>query len=130
MPSLLEMAQAIRQVAGWSRPPEDKDGSVDFHLNSGVSFRLVSHGPRLAAFMADLGPWPDDELEADKLARRLATLAAGSFNRRRSIVSITSGRRSLHLAFDPNQTERNAVPSLCADFLNDLDWWRLNGDNY
>jgi hypothetical protein len=126
MTALSEMAEAIRLEAGWSRAPEDQNGSVEFRLADGVSFSLISRGAHLAAFRADLGPWPEGENEAGLLARRLSSLSAATFFKRRSIVSSAGGRYGLHLAFDPVRTGLEEIPGLCARFLNDLDWWRLN----
>jgi hypothetical protein len=101
---------------------------VEFELDEGLSFSLVRRSERLAAFTADLGPWPDDEADADELARRLGRLAAAAFSRRRAILSVAGGRYGLHLAFDPVQAGLDMVPGLCAGFLNDLEWWRRNHD--
>jgi hypothetical protein len=125
--TLLEMAEAVRLAAGWSRTPEIQDQAAVFHPADGPSFRLTRHGERLAAFSADLGPWPEDEGQADELARRVGRLAAGTFGRRASVASTSSGRWGLHLPFDPSRTAIGDVPDLCAGFLNDLDWWRRNG---
>ena len=128
MATVLEMAEAIRQAAGWSKVPRAVDGSVEFLLEGGASFKLTGRGESLALFSADLGPWPQDEAEADRLARRLARISAGVFGRRSSVVSVAFGRYGLHLSFDPKQASLDVVSNLCAGFLNDLDWWRLNGD--
>ena len=88
MGELLEMAEAIRLAAGWSKAPEAADGSAEFLLEDGRSFKLTRRSGRLALFSADLGPWPQDEAEADLLARRLAQLSAGAFGKRGSVVFV------------------------------------------
>jgi hypothetical protein len=116
------MAEAVRRAAGWSRVPNVVDGAVEFSLKDGLAFKLFKLDGRLASFAANLGPSPDDEAEADDLARRLGQLAAAAFSRRRSILGLADGRYRLHLSFD--LTNPDLLPALCAEFLNDLDWWR------
>jgi hypothetical protein len=122
----MEMAQAVREAAGWSRQPKSDQDWVEFEVADLPPFKLIQKGQRLAAFQADLGAWPFEENEADQLARRLGRLASGAFNSRRSIISVTSGRLGLHLPFDPSQLELEEVPKICASFLNDLEWWLRN----
>jgi hypothetical protein len=122
----MEMAQTVRETAGWSREGKSDGDWVEFEVADLPPFRLVQKGQRLAAFTADLGAWPDGESEADELARRLGRLASGAFNSRRSILSVASGRYGLHLPFDPSQLELEEVPKICASFLNDLEWWFKN----
>jgi hypothetical protein len=124
LPTLIEMAEAVRQAAGWSRPLRPSGETVEFELENDLRFELVRRSGRLAAFTADLGAWPDDEGEADELARRLARLAAGAFSRRRAVVSVAGGRYGLHSTFDPEKAGAEGTPRLCSAFLNDLDWWR------
>ena len=126
MPTLSEMAETVRQSAGWAQTPQAADDSVEFRLAGGVCFKLTRRGDRLAFFSADLGPWPQEEAEADRLARRLAKLSAGVFGARGSVISAFDGRYGLHLPFDHVRAGLDGVPNLCARFLNDLDWWRLN----
>jgi hypothetical protein len=123
MSSLAEMAQTVRREAGWSEAPLEVEDGLQFDLTDALTFRLVKPSDRLAAFKADLGAWPSDENEADELARRAGRLAAASFSSRRSTFFSRGGRCGLHLAFDPDEAD---VPGLCAEFLNDLEWWRRN----
>jgi hypothetical protein len=125
---LIEMAEAVRAAAGWSGALKERNETVEFELTEDLSFSLSRHGERLAVFTADLGPWPDEERQADELARHLGGLAAASFRGRNSILSIASGRYGLHLSFDPDRVSLDEVPKLCECFLNDLDWWRHNRD--
>jgi hypothetical protein len=120
------MAEAVRREAGWERPVKEKDEAAEFSLDGGLAFSLIRRGERLAAFVADLGAWPEDEMEADELAKILGRMAAGAFSKRLSVVSAASGRYGLHLPFDPSSLGLEEIPKLCAAFLNDLDWWRQN----
>jgi hypothetical protein len=120
------MAKAIRDAAGWAETA--KNGPAEFFLAGEISFKLARISDRLAVLSSDLGPWPQDEAEADRLARRLAKLSAGAFGKRSSIVSASNARYELHLPFDPVLTGLDGIPRLCASFLNDLDWWRLNAN--
>jgi hypothetical protein len=126
LPTLLEIGEAIQKAAGWSRPLAENDGALEFELLDDLSFKLIVKGGRLAAFFADLGHWPEEETEADDLARRLGKLATGTFTGRKAIVSIASGRLSLHQPFDLNSIKLAEAPELCEGFLNDLAFWRAN----
>jgi hypothetical protein len=125
MNNRLEMAEAVRQAAGWHKVPKQVDSAVEFELEGHTTFKLIQPSDHLAAFTAKVIICPADVTEADELARRLGQLAAAAFCRRRSTLSLSQGHYLLHLAFEPSLGLAE-IPSLCSDFLNDLDWWRHN----
>ena len=126
MATLNEIITVICQAAGWSPREAGPSGSVSFALADGSLFEILKPDDWTLFFRADLGVRPEDETGADELARRLGALAAGAFSIRRSTLALADGRFRLHRRVDLRETALEGLPDICADFLNDLDWWRAN----
>ncbi|MDR3205094.1 MAG: hypothetical protein LBV23_10205 [Deltaproteobacteria bacterium] len=125
--SLEDISAELCTAAGWQKNVTMRSDSVKFELEDGLSFTLKNFDNKTMAFEAPLGLLPEDKVEADELARKLCRLAAAASLRRRSILSLSNGQLALHLIYDTVATPLAQAPLSCAEFLNDLDWWRLNG---
>jgi hypothetical protein len=123
---LTDISTVICQAAGWSLRPAGDPERVSFALDGGLLFEIFKPGDYDLFFQADLGSLPDDEVAADEKNRQLGLLAAGTFTTRRSVLALVDRRYLLFRRVNLREVDLEKLPDICAEFLNDLDWWRTN----
>lgn len=124
MVALVEVAEALSQAAGWTRPAETAESRLVFHLAGGLTWELFLPNERTVIFWTDLGACPEEN--PNGFVRRAAAMSAAAFASRRSVLSLKDGRFRLHRAADMADVSLTELPAICASFLNDCDWWRAN----
>lgn len=126
MGGLQDIVDELCREAGWRPRRLSEDGPVTLELEGGLSFEVSLLPPGLALFRSRLADLPADEAEADRFCRRLGQMAAASFKKRRSIVSVKGSSAHLHVTADSRLVPPGEMPGLCRGFLNDCDWWLKN----
>jgi hypothetical protein len=123
---LQEAAQALSSATGWPLPAPDESGRRVFPLE-GMDFSLYSPDGRLLFFGFELSRL-DPEGDMNAQVRALAKRAAASMLGRKTVLSLKGDVACLHRECDLARLDMADIPDICADFLNDCDWWRLNAD--
>jgi hypothetical protein len=95
-------------------------------LEGGLSFEVLALASHQLLLKAHLAERPDSEDDIDRIGRRLGLMSAASFQKRRSILSLSADGFYLHLIVDLNLVNETEIAGLCRDFLNDCQWWRKN----
>lgn len=122
---LQQTADVITEAAGWKRAAPDERGVFHFSLEGGLDFDLFSPENRTAILFAGLGPAPDEATpQGEAELRRLASLAAGSLKKRRSVFGIGESGLELYLSFPLSEAPDRSPALEARDFLNDLAWWK------
>ncbi len=121
--SIQHIADAVTRSAGWNAAAPDAQGVFRFSLEGGLDFCLLSPEGRTAVLLADLGPAPLPGQGDGELAR-LASVAAASLKKRRSVFAVAEGRLELQRVFPMGGLSEAEACAHARDFLNDLAWWK------
>jgi hypothetical protein len=122
-----QAADAITTAAGWKTAVPDEHGVFHFRLEGDLDMDFLCPDGRTGILRGTLTTLPDAENEAELLLRRCAQRAVAVCKKRKSVLSVESGRLQLHRAVRLDKMTRDELREVLAtearDFLNDLAWW-------
>lgn len=115
-------AETLCSHTKWKMPLQKEQNRICFLLDNNAELSLVSPNGQDCIFIVMLSPVPQDS-QQDSYLQNLAHKAAGMYKKRKSVLSLTDGRITLHRILKQAELTDENILKTAKDILNDADIW-------
>lgn len=114
--------EVICSHAKWQKPLQKEQNFFSFLLENNAELSLFSPNGQDCIFIVTLSPVPEDS-QRDNFLQNLARKNAGMYKKRKSVLSVTNGKITLHRLLRRQELSSENILQTAKDILNDADIW-------